>query len=115
MKIKMPTIKFSVGAAMGNERWLLDTNVISETRKKKGNPRVKAWLKAKPDVAIPFPVWYEIERGIILDPDRQHAELLREWREGLRGTDYYEPVLTVEVALKLAASRSYPQGVTSSS
>jgi predicted nucleic acid-binding protein len=71
---------------VGNARWLLDTNVISETRLKKPNPRVMAWLDANPDVAIPFPVWYEIERGIILDPDRQHAELLGEWREGLRET-----------------------------
>lgn len=51
-------------------RYLLDTNVLSELRRKKGEPRVKAWVSAQAsgELAISVVTVIELEVGI-----RRHA------------------------------------------
>ncbi|MBA2463703.1 MAG: type II toxin-antitoxin system VapC family toxin [Nocardioidaceae bacterium] len=66
-------------------RYLLDTNVISELRKRAGDPRVKAWVagQAATDLAISVVTVVEIEVGILrrARTDSDQAAILTRWFE----------------------------------
>jgi toxin FitB len=65
--------------------YLLDTNVVSELRKPRPNPRVLAWLEeiAEPDLHLSAVTLGEIQAGIELtraqDPDK--AQALEAWAD----------------------------------
>ena len=50
-------------------RWLLDTNVLSNTPSKRPDAAVEARLKLhKTEVAVPAPVWHELQFGWLRMP-----------------------------------------------
>lgn len=65
--------------------YLLDTNVLSELRKRKRNPNVANWIRTVPgsELHLSTVVFFEIERGIerqrAVDP--AFAKQLSEWLE----------------------------------
>jgi predicted nucleic acid-binding protein len=78
--------------------YLLDTNVISETRKRRPEPKVVRWLESSAPDALYVSVLTlgEIAKGIELQRrrDRLAAAALEEWLRGLgeRFTDHIIPV-----------------------
>jgi predicted nucleic acid-binding protein len=68
--------------------YLLDTNVVSETRRRRGEPRVTQWLRSAPqnELFLSVLVPGEIRRGVerLRGRDPAHAEVLERWLELLR-------------------------------
>jgi toxin FitB len=66
-------------------KYLLDTVIVSELRKRSGDPRVKAWVgeQASSELAISVITVIEIETGILLvrRRDPAQADLLANWLE----------------------------------
>lgn len=68
--------------------YLLDTNVVSEARRRGGEPRVAAWLGSVPadELFVSVLVLGEVRRGIerlrVRDPDQ--AEVFERWLGELR-------------------------------
>lgn len=82
--------------------FLIDTNVLSEARKAKGNPGVKRWMKAtaSSDLYLSVLVIGEIRQGIERlrrrDPDQ--ASGFDTWLERL-GEEYTERILAVTLVV----------------
>jgi predicted nucleic acid-binding protein len=80
-------------------KYLLDTNVLSEARRPRGDERVKRWISSTPGAELYLSVLVvgEIRRGIERlkqrDPDR--AEIYEAWL-GTVLHDYADRVLPVE-------------------
>jgi predicted nucleic acid-binding protein len=66
--------------------YLLDTNVISETARKKPEPGVLAWVGNLPSLALPAVAIYEIASGIQRLPPGDKRAFLEEWFAELLGT-----------------------------
>lgn len=70
--------------------WLLDTNVVSELRKRKPHGAVVSWIKRIPDEALFISVVTlgEIQAGIEItcEQDRNKAEEIELWLDDLSGT-----------------------------
>lgn len=84
--------------------YLLDTNVISELRRRRrADPHVLAWAAATPDASTFLSVVtiFEVERGILLVErrDRDQARELRHWLETRLLPDFGERILQVDVAV----------------
>ncbi len=85
--------------------YLLDTNIVSELRKRRGDPGVKQWVARQrvADLAISVVTVIEIETGILRkgrsDPDQ--AQILTRWFEQNVLTGFVDRIL----ALDLAAAR----------
>ena len=64
---------------------ILDTNVLSELRKKRPHARVTAWFKREPLEAcyVSVVTLGEIEQGIAQTNDSIQARVLRRWLEGV--------------------------------
>ena len=77
-------------------RFLIDTNVLSETRRKRADAGVMAWIRAKPpqDMATSVMVIGEILKGILsieaVEP--KHAASLRDWLSDIEATHLILPV-----------------------
>ncbi|WP_174010300.1 PIN domain-containing protein [Rhizobium rhizogenes] len=88
---------------MADDVFLLDTNIISNSSKKRPSIAVTEWLETQRRVAIPFPVILEVETGIaeisITDPPK--AALLRQWADELFETDFMMPLPNAKVAAVL--------------
>jgi predicted nucleic acid-binding protein len=82
-------------------RYLLDTNVVSELRKRDGNPGVKAWVAAQhtPDLGLSVMTVIEIETGVMLrerdDPNQGRA--LRHWFENAVLTGFANRILPMDL------------------
>lgn len=68
--------------------YLLDTNVLSESRKRRRDPGVTAWLAATPSDSLYLSVLSvgEIEQGVtrlVRRGDEQQAAALETWLDGL--------------------------------
>jgi toxin FitB len=59
--------------------FLLDTNVISETAKKKPNANLVAWMQTLPRLTLPAVTTYEIASGINRLPGGDRRAYLEEW------------------------------------
>ncbi len=83
-------------------RFLLDTNVLSEVRRPRPDPRVTGWLgrQAPRDVAICVVTVVEIELGVLRaerrDPDSGAA--LRRWFENQVLTGFADRILPLDLA-----------------
>ena len=94
--------------------FLLDTNVVSELRKKKPDPRVVAWHQRHIDAEayISALVVGEIRRGIdrLRGRDQRQAEVLQFWLAEVLGT-YRDRILpvTLDVAQEWGHLNSAPQ------
>jgi hypothetical protein len=79
--------------------YLLDTNILSETRKLRPHRGVLAWLKAQRDEHLHLPalVFGEIQSGIenIRRADPQRAEYLDSWVKELQG---HPRILTMDAS-----------------
>lgn len=88
--------------------FLVDTNVFSETRKRRVDPRVERWFAATPASQIHMSVItdFELERGMLLVQHREPAQAtaLRRWVDSVR-TGLSNPMLEVtpEIARVCAA------------
>ncbi len=89
---------------MSDDIFLLDTNVVSDSSKIAPMPAVAAWLKRQKHLALSFPVILEVETGIadLWEVDRQRAEKLLEWFNGVLAAEYHRPTATPQVARLLA-------------
>jgi toxin FitB len=69
-------------------KYLLDTNVVSETSKKKPDPNVLAWLgrTTLAETSISAMTIGEIRRGIELVPDGIRRVTLETWYQKVRAT-----------------------------
>jgi predicted nucleic acid-binding protein len=80
--------------------YLLDTNVVSELRKREPNPNVLAWHRSQAgaDAYVSVLVIGEIRRGIerMRPRDTTQAEALERWLEGLL-VAYRDRILPVTV------------------
>jgi toxin FitB len=80
--------------------FLLDTNVISETRKPKPSPRVMAWMESIPRNSLYLSVMVigEIRAGIgrVARRDHPQAAAIAAWAEELR-EEYGDRILPVTV------------------
>ncbi len=78
--------------------FLIDTNVVSEARKPRGNPQVKAWLTRirGEDLYISVLLLGELRRGIALlaGRDPEQAAVYERWLTRLR-RDYADRILPV--------------------
>lgn len=80
-------------------RYLLDTNVLSETRKPRGDEGVKAWVSSVPaaDLYISVLVIGEVRRGVerLKRRDSEQAEVYEVWLRTVLG-DYADRILPVD-------------------
>lgn len=84
--------------------FLLDTNVVSHARLAKQNPSIKDWFARQEAIAIPFPVFIEIQQGIFntkRDKPEKAIELTI-WLQSILDSDFYMPPMTPAVAIKIA-------------
>ncbi len=77
-------------------RFLLDTNVISETRKVRPHKAVVAWLSSlvQEQVFLPSVVFWELQAGIEITrkQDRDKARKIEAWVDDLAVTQLVLPV-----------------------
>jgi predicted nucleic acid-binding protein len=89
--------------------YLLDTNVVSELRKRTGDPGVKRWIAAQrtAELAISVVTVIEIETGILLRrrQDPEQARVLQRWFEESVLTGFLDRILPLDLA---AARRVAP-------
>jgi len=68
-------------------RYLLDTNIISETSRPKPDPNVIRWIGQLPSITLPAVGIYEIAAGIHRLPAGKRREFLEDWFAGLLASD----------------------------
>lgn len=91
--------------------FLLDTNVVSELRKRPGvvDPGVLAWAQRHParELYLSVVSVLEIELGVVRIErrDRQQGAVLREWMESGVLTGFAGRILSVDVEVALRAAR----------
>jgi hypothetical protein len=97
-------------------QYLLDTNILSETRKKQANERVMSFLTAAEPSALFISVLSlgELRKGVCLKnrSDADAAKRLGTWVDGLEFS-FSERILSVDAAIarqwgELSAQRSRP-------
>lgn len=62
-------------------RWLLDTNVLSESVRERPNQLVTQWLnqQRRDELAISLVTLAEVQHGVLLTQDAAHARKLSSW------------------------------------
>ncbi|HMR48648.1 MAG TPA: type II toxin-antitoxin system VapC family toxin [Arachnia sp.] len=82
-------------------KYLLDTNVLGELRKKSGASQVKKWIAGHPssDLAISVVTVIEIETGIlrVARRDAEQAALLTRWFEDRVLTGFADRILPLDL------------------
>lgn len=82
--------------------YLLDTNVLSEARRPRGNPHVKDWVAGVPgrDLYLSVLVVGEIRQGVerLRRRDPGRAEAFERWLGRLRD-DYADRILGISIAV----------------
>lgn len=64
---------------MPAERWLLDTNVVSELARPQPDAGVLAFVSAMPSIVLASVVLYELERGVLNVPSGKRRRDLERW------------------------------------
>lgn len=97
-------------------RYLLDTNAVSEPKRKRPHPKAAAWLRAvdQADLYVSVLTLGEIENGIakLAPRDPATANTLKEWTLGIRG-DFANRIIAVDLEIaetwgRITAGRSLP-------
>jgi len=97
-------------------KYLLDTNTVSEPKRKRPDPAVAAWLHGVDQSSLFISVLTlgEIENGVTkLEPkNRIAADALREWAEGIRA-HFSSRIIDIDFAIaetwgRISARRSLP-------
>jgi predicted nucleic acid-binding protein len=83
--------------------YLIDTNIISETARKKPDPKVLAWVGKLPSVVLPAVAVYELASGIQRLPSGAKRAFLEEWFAELLGSGCDVVPFDREAALACAA------------
>lgn len=83
--------------------YLLDTNVVSETARKKPDAKVLAWLGNLPLMMVPAVAVFEIASGIQRLPAADRRSFLEEWFAELLGSSCEVLPFDREAALSSAA------------
>lgn len=100
----------------GPLQYLLDTNILSETRRKQPNPRVTSFLSSIEDSALYISVLSlgELRKGIAIKhrTDPASARLLTAWVDGLE-LGFADHILGIDAAIarlwgELSADRPRP-------
>jgi toxin FitB len=78
-------------------KWLLDTNVVSETARIRPAASVIEWIKAKPveEVAISIVTLAELQEGAQSNPDEARRQRLVDWTETEVLAAFQERTLTL--------------------
>jgi predicted nucleic acid-binding protein len=84
-------------------RYLLDTNVISETARKKPDAQVIRWIGQLPSLLLPAITIYEIAAGIQRLPADPKRRFLEDWLTDLLASDCDVLPFDREAALDCAA------------
>jgi hypothetical protein len=96
--------------------FLLDTNVISETRRKRPDPRALSWLRRADPAALHISVLTlgEISKGVAKHSrhDKAQAAALRRWLDAIRMV-HAERIVPIDAEIaetwgRLAAKRPLP-------
>jgi predicted nucleic acid-binding protein len=96
--------------------FLLDTNVISETRRKRPDPRALSWLRRSDPAALHISALTlgEISKGVAKHSrhDKTQAAALRHWLDTIRMV-YAERIVPIDAEIaetwgRLAAKRPLP-------
>jgi predicted nucleic acid-binding protein len=79
--------------------YLLDTNVISELRRKNPNPGVLAWMQHRPSATLFLSVLTlgEVRKGLEGIPDQQRRLALTDWLESELPIFFTGRILSVDV------------------
>jgi predicted nucleic acid-binding protein len=84
-------------------KWLLDTNVLSETIRERPNRLVMQWLDEHPRalMAISLVTVAELQQGVLLSEDNDHRQELSTWIDGQVLPSFPERILpiTLDVAI----------------
>lgn len=87
--------------------FLLDTNVVSELRKRSADPRVAAWAESlnKREAFLSVVTIREIEAGVLLIERRDPAQgaTLRSWLENVL-VEYSERILPIDLSIARCAA-----------
>ena len=83
--------------------YLLDTNVISETARKKPDPKVIAWLSKVPRILLPSVTVFELASGIRRLPTGPKRAFLEEWLAEILGPSYEVLSFDASAALECAS------------
>ena len=80
--------------------YLIDTNVLSELRRKEPNPRVVAWLQARPRQSLFLSVLTlgEIREGLERVPEPARKQALLDWLEVELPNYFVGRVLAIDAA-----------------
>lgn len=88
--------------------YLFDTNVVSELRKAKADPRVSRWASElrRHDVFLSVVTIREIEAGVLLVErrDRRQGAVLRTWLEEQVLAGYSDRILSIDIAVARRAA-----------
>jgi toxin FitB len=83
--------------------FLVDTNVVSETARKRPDPGVLEWLARQPSIAIAAVSIQELSFGVEVAPPSRQA-LLREWLQALLSSGAIE-ILAFDARAALETGR----------
>lgn len=83
-------------------RYLLDTNVISETARQRPDPQVIEWIRRLPSLLLPSIAVYELATGIQRAPAGRRRRFLEEWFADLLGSEC--DVLALDRSAALASA-----------
>jgi toxin FitB len=96
-------------------RFLIDTNVLSESTRPAPEPRVVSWLREQPplDLAISVLTLGEVQRGIELLPTSRRRSALETWLAKELPLHFQGRVLAIDEAVAIAWGRLSAQSRTS--
>ena len=100
-------------------KWLIDTNVVSETATLRPNPRVLHWFGAQPtqDITISIVTVAELQHGVLLAQNQDRRTELANWIDRDVFTLFAGRILTIDTAIlvhwldlqRLLAARRQPR------
>jgi toxin FitB len=87
-------------------RYLLDTNVISETARTRPDVRVVRWISQLPAITLPAVAVYEVAAGIQRLPAGNKRDFLEQWFAEILASECEVLAFDEEAALSCAALES---------
>lgn len=84
-------------------KWLLDTNVVSETTRRRPSQLVLDWIERQPadQLALSVVTHAELMDGVSSTPDEQRRHALREWLDTAVSDTFGDRILPLSVPVLL--------------